>query len=268
VQETAAQFIRLVEIITRLRAPDGCPWDQKQTPQTFKGYLLEETHELLEALHHDDANHVREELGDLLFQVIFLNNLYAEQGRFTLAEVLDTIAAKMIRRHPHVFGDQIINSEQELRQQWHAIKATEEKPEAQAASPLAAVPRSLPALHRAQRVADRASRTGFDWPDAGSALSKAGEEFEELREAVASADQPRINEELGDLLFSLVVFARKSAVDAEGAMQAATEKFIDRFARFEAEVAARGCAIADLAPETLLSLWEATKQRLPDGKNV
>lgn len=267
-QKTADKFIRLIEIITRLRAPDGCPWDQKQTPQTFKGYLLEETHELLEAINHDDAGHVREELGDLLFQLIFLNNLYAEQGHFTLAEVIDTIAAKMVRRHPHVFGDQVINSEQELRQQWHAIKVAEKGPDAPAKSPLAAVPKSLPALHRAQRVADRAARTGFDWPDAANALGKAMEELGELQKAQASGDQNRITEELGDLLFALVVFARKQGLDAEGAMQTATEKFIDRFSRFEAEVAANGGAIADLTPEAMLARWAATKARSTNGKKV
>jgi MazG family protein len=266
VQETAARFIRLVEIITRLRAPDGCPWDQKQTPQTFRGYLLEETHELLEAISHDDADHIREELGDLLFQIIFLNNLYAEQGRFTLAEVIDTISAKMVRRHPHVFGDRIINSEQELRRQWHAIKKEEKGPDAPAKSPLAAVPKSLPALHRAQRVADRAARTGFDWPDAESALLKAREELAELQTAIDAADQEQIGEELGDLFFALVVFARKKHLDAEHALQSATEKFIARFSRFEAEVAGQGKAIADLTPGALLALWGETKARSDHGK--
>lgn len=267
-QETAAQFIRLIEIVTRLRAPDGCPWDQKQTPQTFKGYLLEETHELLEAINHDQTDHIREELGDLLFQIIFLNNLYAEQGRFTLAEVLDTISAKMIRRHPHVFGDQVINSEQELRQQWHAIKAAEKGADTPPKSPLESVPKSLPALHRGQRVADRAARTGFDWPDAESALRKAGEELAELHTAVASADQERIAEELGDLLFALVVFARKQQLDAENALQAATAKFIDRFTRLEAMVAEQGSTIATLSPTAMLALWEETKPRSGDGKKV
>jgi len=268
VQETAAKFVQLIEIITRLRAPDGCPWDRKQTPQSFKGYLLEETHELLEAINHDDAAHVREELGDLFFQLIFLNNLYAEQGHFTLAEVIDAISAKMVRRHPHVFGDQVVNSEQELRRQWHAIKAAERGPDAPPQNQLAAVPRSLPALHRAQRVADRAARTGFDWSDAATALAKAAEELEELQRAQASRAQARTNEELGDLLFALAVFARKQGLDAESAMQAATEKFIDRFSRFEAAATASGGAIADLTPEAMLTLWEATKARPTDGKKV
>lgn len=267
-QEAAANLIRLVEIITRLRAPDGCPWDRKQTPQSFKGYLLEETHELLEAIDHDDAVHVREELGDLLFQIIFLNNLYAEQGHFTLAEVIDTIAAKMVRRHPHVFGDQVVNSEQELRQQWHAIKVAEKGADTPPTSPLAAVPKSLPALHRAQRVADRAARTGFDWPDAESALKKVAEELRELQAASADAHQDRLQEELGDLLFALVVFARKQRLDAENALQAAIGKFIDRFTRFEAKVAEGDKTIADLTPTAMLTLWQETKARPSDGKKV
>lgn len=267
-QETATTFNRLIGIITRLRAPDGCPWDQKQTPQTFKSYLLEEAHELLEAINHHDVAHVREELGDMFFQLLFLANLYGEEGHFTLAEVFETVSAKMIRRHPHVFGDRTVNSEQELRQQWHAIKKAEKGPDTPARSPLEAVPRSLPGLHRAQRVADRAARTGFDWPDAKSALAKAEEELAELQQCMGGGDPTRVGEELGDLLFALAVFARKQGIDAESAMQAATEKFIGRFSRFEQAVADRDATIAELAPEDLLALWERTKARPNDGKKV
>jgi len=260
VQDTSAQFLRLVAIITRLRAPDGCPWDRKQTPQTFKGYLLEETHELLEAINHHDVAHVREELGDMLFQIVFLANLYAEAGHFTLADVIDAIAAKMVRRHPHVFGDRIIGSEQELRQQWHAIKAAEKgETTTPPRSPLESIPQSLPALLRAQRVADRAARTGFDWPDAASAFTKVEEEVQELKRTLADGDGQRIGEELGDLLFSLTVLARKTGTDSEEALQGATTKFIRRFSRLEQEITRDGGQLADLAPATLLRLWQATK---------
>ena len=258
-QDTSAKFNRLVEIITRLRAPDGCPWDQKQTPQTFRGYLLEEAHELLEAINHHDVAHVREELGDMLFQIIFLANLYAEQGHFSLAEVIEAITAKMIRRHPHVFADQTIDSEQELRQQWHAIKATEKKDLATPQSPLDSIPKSLPALLRAQKVADRAARIGFDWPDAASALEKVAEELQELTAAMAAGDQDRIGEELGDLLFSLAVYARKAGTDSEEALQQATGKFISRFRLLERQVGQEGRQLADLDTDDLLRLWQTIK---------
>lgn len=258
-QDTAAKFTQLIEIITRLRAPDGCPWDQKQTPHTFKSYLIEETHELLEAINNDDTDHIREELGDLLFQVIFLNNLYAEQGRCSLNSVIEGITAKMIRRHPHVFGESSAKSEQEVRRQWHAIKAAESKTKLESGNPLESIPKSLPALHRAQRVADRASRTGFDWPNTIGAITKVEEELGELKNAVLSGATDNIYEEMGDLLFALAVLARKSGVESEGALQAATEKFIRRFNRLEEQVAAAGKSIADLDPDSLQNLWRAAK---------
>ena len=256
---TAEKFLALLEIISRLRAPDGCPWDQKQTPQTFKQYLVEETHELLEAIDDDNPSHICEELGDLLFQVLFLNNLYQEKNLFTLFDVIDSIAAKMIRRHPHVFGNKTIDSEQELRQQWQAIKTQENETKAKPRHFLDSIPKSLPALRRAQRVADRVAREGFDWPDLSGALGKVSEEFQELRDAFAHGSREQIREEFGDLLFALAVVARKAYIDGEEALHEATGKFTTRFLALENLMSDQGRQMADLAPNALLAIWRQTK---------
>ena len=256
---TAEKFLALLEIISRLRAPDGCPWDQKQTPQTFKQYLVEETHELLEAINDDSPSHICEELGDLLFQVIFLNNLYQEKKLFTLSDVIDSISAKMIRRHPHVFGSETIDSEQELRQQWQAIKNQENEQKEKSRHLLDSIPKSLPALRRAQRVVDRVAREGFDWPDISGALSKVSEEFQELQDAFARGSREQIREEFGDLLFALAVVARKADIDGEDALHEATGKFTTRFLMLEKNIAGQGKQIVDLAPEALLAVWQQSK---------
>jgi len=256
---TAEKFLALLEIISRLRAPDGCPWDKKQTPQTFKQYLVEETHELLEAINDDNPSHICEELGDLLFQVIFLNNLYQEKNLFTLPDVIDSISAKMIRRHPHVFGSKTVDSEQELRQQWQAIKNQENKQKEQPRHPLDSIPKSLPALRRAQRVADRVAREGFDWPDISGAMDKVGEEFQELQEAIAHGAHGQIREEFGDLLFALAVVARKADIDGEDALHEATGKFTTRFLVLEKTITDQGKQIVDLDTEALLAIWRQTK---------
>lgn len=256
---TAEKFLALLEIISRLRAPDGCPWDQKQTPQTFKHYLIEEAHELLEAINDDSPEHICEELGDLLFQILFLNNLYQEKNLFTLGDAIDSITAKMIRRHPHVFGDKTIDSEQELRRQWQAIKNQENEGKGQPRHPLASIPKSLPALRRAQRVADRVAREGFDWPNLSGALGKVREEFQELQHAVAKGSREQMREELGDLLFALAVVARKADIDGEDALQEATGKFTARFLMLEKIMAGQGKRLADLAPDALLDIWQQAK---------
>ncbi|MCX5875345.1 MAG: nucleoside triphosphate pyrophosphohydrolase [Deltaproteobacteria bacterium] len=256
---TAEKFLDLLEIISRLRAPDGCPWDKKQTPQTFKQYLVEETHELLEAINDDNPNHICEELGDLLFQVIFLNNLYQEKNLFTLCDVIDSISAKMIRRHPHVFGSKTVDSEQELRQQWQAIKSQENEQKGQPRHHLDSIPKSLPALRRAQRVADRVAREGFDWPNLSGALGKVTEEFQELQDAFAHGTREQIKEEFGDLLFTLAVVARKADIDGEDALHEATQKFTTRFLLLEKNIAGLGKQMGDLDTDMLLTIWQQTK---------
>lgn len=256
---TAEKFLALIEIINRLRATDGCPWDIKQTPQTFKQYLVEETHELLEAINEDNPDHICEELGDLLFQVIFLNNLYQEKNLFTLLDVIDSISTKMIRRHPHVFGSKIVESEQELRQQWQAIKNQENAKKEQPRHTLDSIPKSLPALRRAQRVADRVAREGFDWPNLSGALGKVTEEFQELQDAFAHGSREQIREEFGDLLFALAVVARKADIDGEDVLHEATDKFTTRFLMLEENIVGQGKQMGDLDPDTLLAIWQQTK---------
>ena len=256
---TAEKFLDLIKIVNRLRAPDGCPWDKKQTPQTFKPYLVEETHELLEAINDDNPIHICEELGDLLFQVIFLNNLYQEKNLFTISDVIDSISTKMIRRHPHVFGNQAIDSEQELHQQWQAIKNQENERKGQPRHPLDSIPKSLPALRRAQRVADRVAREGFDWPDLSGALGKVAEEFQELQHAFAQGTREQMREELGDLLFALTVVARKADIDGEDALHEATRKFTARFLVLEKTLAAQEKRVVDLDPDALLAIWQQSK---------
>jgi len=258
---TAEKFLALIEIINRLREPDGCPWDKKQTPQTFKQYLVEETHELVEAINDDNPSHICEELGDLLFQIIFLNNLYQEKNLFTLLEVIESISAKMIRRHPHVFGSETVDSEQQLRQQWQTIKNQENEQKGQPRHPLHSIPKSLPALSRAQRVADRVARDGFDWPNISGALGKVSEEFQELQEACAHGSHEHIKEEFGDLLFALAVVARKANIDGEDALHAATNKFTTRFQMLEKNITEQGKQIVSLGPETLLAAWQQTKSK-------
>ncbi|MBU2537751.1 MAG: nucleoside triphosphate pyrophosphohydrolase [Proteobacteria bacterium] len=264
-KSTADKFIALIEIISRLRAPDGCPWDKKQTPQTFKQYLIEETHELIEAINDDTPGHICEELGDLLFQVVFLNNLYQEKNLFTLDDVIDAISEKMIRRHPHVFASESIDSEQELRQQWQAIKNRENEQKGQPRHPLDSIPKSLPALRRAQRVADRVAREGFDWPDLSGAVGKLAEEFQELQDAFAHGSREHIREELGDLLFAVSVVARKADIDGEDALHEATRKFSSRFLELEKIMAEQGKQLAELDTETLLATWQQAKTKPPSS---
>lgn len=259
-KQTAEKFLALLEIVARLRAPEGCPWDQKQTPQSFKHYLIEESHELIEAINDDEPDHIREELGDLLFQIIFLNNLYQEKGLFNLNEVIDGISKKMVRRHPHVFAKSDTGSEHDLRRQWQAIKDEENRGKSKPAHPMTSIPKSLPALHRAQGLADRAAREGFAWADLNGAMNKVKEELREFEEAIGSGKRQRIMEELGDILFALAVVARKVTVDGEEALQKAADRFTRRFLSLEQLAAQNGAKLNGLSQENLLALWRQAKK--------
>jgi nucleoside triphosphate diphosphatase len=252
-------FESLLEIMARLRGRDGCPWDREQTATSLKPFLLEEAYEVLEAIESGSAGAVREELGDLLFQVIFHAQLAAEAGDFTMAEVLDHLARKMTRRHPHVFGDQTVASAREALTQWESIKQSEAEHAGQRRSVLEGVPRRLPSLLRAQRLQSKAARVGFDWPDAGAAWQKVREELDEVDEALARGDRASIQEELGDVFFSLVNVARLSDIDAEEALRAAIEKFRRRFTHMEADLIARGKDTRSVTPEELERLWQGAK---------
>jgi len=252
-------FERLLDVMMRLRAPDGCPWDRVQTRTSLQPYLIEEAYEVLEAIESGRSAPLQEELGDLLFQVVFHARLAEELGEFTTADLLRQLIDKMVRRHPHVFGDASVGTATEALAQWEAIKQREADEWGQRRSILDGVPRALPALLRAQRVQTKAARVNFDWPDARAAWTKVEEEVREASEALASGDAPRIREELGDALFSLVNVARLATLDAEEALHGAIEKFRQRFTDMEAELAARGTSVSAVAPDELERAWNAAK---------
>jgi len=259
IESPGVLFERLLDVMIRLRAPDGCPWDRVQTRTSLKPYLIEEAYEVLEAIESGHSAPLQEELGDLLFQVVFHARLAEEQGEFTTADLLRQLIDKMVRRHPHVFGDASVGTAAEALAQWEAIKQREADERGQRRSILDGVPRALPALLRAQRVQSKAARVNFDWPDARAAWTKVEEEIREASEALASGDAHRIREELGDALFSLVNVARLATLDAEEALHGAIEKFRQRFTDMEAELAARGTSVSAVAPDELERAWNAAK---------
>lgn len=254
-------FDKLLEIMARLRGPDGCPWDREQTRGSLKPYLIEETYEVLEAIESGEPDALREELGDLLFQVVFHARIALEQGEFDMADLLQHLNDKMLTRHPHVFGHASVGSPREALAQWEAIKRQEAERRGEQRSVLAGVPRALPSLVRAQRIQSKAARVHFDWPDARAAWEKVEEEMKEASEAVAAGDRDRVCEELGDVLFSLVNVARLSEIDAEDASQRAIEKFQRRFGDMEADLMARGTSVSAVSPAELERCWERAKAR-------
>ncbi|HFQ81420.1 MAG TPA: nucleoside triphosphate pyrophosphohydrolase [Desulfobacterales bacterium] len=260
---TEQELQRLDKIITALRNPEsGCPWDKKQTPETMKTYLLEECYETVEAIDSGRAAAVREEMGDLFFQLVFISQLYEEQHAFSLTEVISGIADKMVHRHPHVFGDEKVGSAARQSQRWNEIKAAEKKTATSAADRLTGVPKSLPALRRAQRVSERAAHNGFEWSGRQAAINKFSEETEELLEAMKDNDQNHIIEEMGDVLFMLVNLARLYNINAEDTMHLATEKFIRRFRGLENLALEEGLNLHDLSETELLNLWQRNKNNL------
>ena len=260
-------FERLLDIMSRLRGPDGCPWDREQTRSSLKAYLIEEAYEVLETLDSDDIDALQEELGDLLFQVVFHAQIGRERDEFTMEELLQRLVDKMVIRHPHVFGTTKVDGPREALAQWEAIKQRQAMEAGHPRSVIDVVPRALPALLRAQRLQNKAARVHFDWPTAEAAWLKVDEEMREAAAALASRDVSRVREELGDLMFSLVNVARLSAIDAEDALHAANEKFRRRFREMEADLVARGASISEASPEELERSWEAAKarERQPDG---
>ncbi len=248
-----AEIQRLRRIMQRLRAPDGCPWDRRQTLESLRGYLLEESYEAVEALDRDDAAAHAEELGDLLFQIVFQSHIRQEQGHFDLADVIDGICDKLERRHPHVFGDEEGLDEEQVAVRWHAMKRSEGK------GTVNDVPQALPALMRAQKVGRRAARTGFDWPDVVGPLRKLREEIAELEAVIAAQDTPGMHAELGDVLFSVVNVARHLRVDAEHALTGTIERFQRRFGYVQRELEARGLATEEAELDVMNALWDEAK---------
>lgn len=259
---TSRSFESLVTIMDRLRDPGGCPWDREQTYETLRGFLLEEAYEVAEAIDAGDPEGLREELGDLLFQVVFLARLGKEDGRFDAGDVVEGIATKMVRRHPHVFADDTAEDADAVLRKWEAIKRKEKEDKGAAAeerSLLDGLPRVLPALVRAQRLGDKAARVGFDWPDAASVLAKVEEELAEVREAVDRGDAEAARDELGDLLFSAAMLARKIDADPEGALERASAKFRRRFAAVERALREEGVPLEEAGLERMDRLWNQAK---------
>jgi tetrapyrrole methylase family protein/MazG family protein/ATP diphosphatase len=238
-QQEGRTFPRLVELMQRLLAPDGCPWDREQSFATLRRYVIEEACEVVDAIDGGDRGELRDELGDLLLQVVFQAELGRAEGAFGPDDVIAAICDKLVRRHPHVFADQAVSDAGEVLRNWERIKASEQKSgkkRKDRGGVLGGVPRSLPALTRAQRVGEKVARVGFDWPDARGSRGKVGEELGELDQAIASGDKDRVEAELGDVLFALVNLARHVEVDAEGALRRTIDKFSRRFDHVEARV--------------------------------
>lgn len=250
----------LVRIMKELRGPKGCPWDKEQTHESLKRYLIEETYEVIEAIELADMDKLREELGDLLLQIVFHAELASEQSAFDMNDVVASIVHKMRTRHPHVFGKEKVDSAAQVMDNWENIK-DKEKARAGERKTLMDVPRGLPALLRAEKIQARASRVGFDWPDVQGAWEKVKEEQAELMEALEHGQAEKIQDEFGDLLFALVNVARFLEVDPEEALTRTIDKFIQRFQGMEEIAARRGLDLNQLNLEQLDSLWEEVKSQ-------
>ena len=256
-EKTAYTVEDLRRIVHLLRAPGGCPWDGAQTHESIRRNFLEEAYEVAEAIDEKNPAHLKEELGDVLLQVLFHASIEEDAGRFTLDDVADGICKKLIFRHPHVFGEVSVSGTGEVLSNWEELKR-KEKGQATNTDALEAVARSLPALWRAEKVQKKAKKAGFDWPDVSGALDKLSEELEELKTAVAEGTN--VEEELGDLLFSAVNVSRFVKVDTEEALNRATDKFIGRFRKVEEEAARQGRALEGMSLAELDKLWEHAKE--------
>jgi MazG family protein len=249
------QFERLIGILARLRAPGGCPWDREQTFDTIKPYLLQESYEVMDAIDRRDWQELSSELGDLLLQAVFFSQMASEQGLFTMEDCLRAINEKLVRRHPHVFGDETAQTAGDVLKRWDEIKATEKK---KPQTLLDAVPRALPALVEAEQISTRAANKGFDWRNAAEVLAKLDEERAELAAAESPAE---IEAELGDMLFTLVNLARFLKVDPEQALRRTNAKFRERFAHVEQGVAASGRSWKETSLEQMEEFWQSAKQK-------
>jgi len=251
---------QLLEIMDRLRGENGCPWDKEQTHQSLKPYLIEEAYEVLEAIEKNAPAEMCEELGDLLFQIIFHARVAKENGRFNFADIIQRIAEKMVRRHPHVFGDAKVKNSQDVLVNWEKIKQKEK--ENNTHSILEGVPRHLPSLLAAHRLQTKVARVGFDWPHISPALDKVREEFAEFEAAVKEERREEMEEELGDSLFSLVNVARFIEVNPEEALRKTIQKFIARFRYIEESIHRQNLSFNDVTLEDMDKLWEESKDKI------
>jgi MazG family protein len=263
------EFTRLVEIVARLRAPDGCPWDREQTIDTLKRYVLEETYEVLDAIDRHDHEALREELGDFLFEAVFVAQLEQDAGHFAIAESVKMIADKLVRRHPHVFlrhtGEAALDTADQVRTRWEEIKTEERGGAAKPQTILSGIPAALPALLRAYQIGSRAAAVGFDWARADDVVAKIREEVEEIHEVVAGGEvnQDRAEEEMGDLLFAIANLSRKLGIEPETALRKANDKFTRRFTAMESEIGTAGRLMRDMTLDELEAHWQRSKSVEP-----
>jgi XTP/dITP diphosphohydrolase len=256
-QAVADAFIRLVGIMDDLR--EKCPWDKKQTEQTLRPLTIEETYELADAITDKDWKGIKEELGDLMLHLVFYAKIGAEQQQFTLEEAIHGVCEKLIHRHPHIYGDVVVNDEEEVKQNWEKLKLKEGKK-----SVLSGVPVSLPAVVKATRLQEKAKQVGFEWDNREQVWDKVTEETNELHEAVAANEPDKIEEEFGDLMFSLINYARFLQIDAENALERTNKKFISRFTRMEQAATQQGKLLADMTLAEMDAIWNEIKKQNPD----
>jgi tetrapyrrole methylase family protein/MazG family protein len=253
-------FQHLVDLMATLRGPEGCPWDRKQTPESLKPFLVEECYEVVDALEDGSPDQIREELGDLLFQIVFHARIAEEQGQFTMDDVITGIHEKMVRRHPHVFGDERLSTDKEVLANWEEIKK-KEKGNQDRKSVLEGVPKELPSLLRAHRLQERAARVGFDWAHLNEVLPKLDEEITEFKESLKAEDAGKIEEELGDLFFTLVNVSRFLGVNPDEALRKTISKFIHRFRAIEESAANAGRSLNDMTLDEMEALWQKAKNK-------
>jgi len=257
-------FAQLCDIVAKLRAPGGCPWDREQTHESLLAAVIEEAYEVTEAARAKNDAHFCEELGDLLLLVVMHAEIASEAGPFNIDEIIRDISDKLIRRHPHVFGTTDARDSGAVLKQWEAIKREEKKADSHY---FASLPKALPALMRAQKAQSKAARVNFDWTEVRDVVAKVEEELREMKEAIAALDRARIEDEIGDMLFAVVNLARKCKIDAESALQRGTDKFVTRFNQLEDEVKARGMELGDLGLSEMDEIWNRIKNdeaRMPN----
>lgn len=259
-ERVKVEFEKLVDVVYTLRGPDGCPWDREQTHETLKKYLIEESYEVIEAIDHGGKDKLEEELGDVLLQVLLHAEMADQSGDFDIADVCKRLREKLVRRHPHVFGEIEVSGVDDVLHNWEGIKRAEPGYEHRK-SVLDGIPVPMPALMRAMEVSKRAAKTGFEWPDIEGVFDKLHEEIQELKDEIASGNQQRIKEEFGDILFTLVNVARWQKMDAEESLREMIERFIKRFSQIEKAAEESGRSISDLSLDEMEEIWNAAKAK-------
>jgi len=250
-------FQDVVELSKYLRSPEGCPWDREQTLNTLKSFIIEEAYEVIQAIESDDTQELKEELGDLFYEIIFASQISSEEGKFGIDDVVDQLYYKLIRRHPHVFGEEKAKDAEEAVKRWHGEKMKEKERK----RTLLQIPRSMPALLRAQRVGEKASQVGFDWAKPEDVIEKVKEELAELESAIQSDQKNSIEKEWGDLIFSLVNLARHLKLDSESSAHRTVDKFIERFSKIEEKAREKGRELSELNLKEMDELWEEAKRK-------